>query len=310
MFLQTHEQLVRGTADHVKDQCGANNNRVLEIRFHPPMHTLKGLTNDQVVAAVVEGFALGVQQATGRPVGGRVVGGVVIGVMRSFPAEHGVEMAELAKKWLGQGVIGWDIAGDEGLFPLALHRAGIERAIELGVPTTVHAGEWGSGPKSTANPYVFTREGEYDTLPNIELAVELGCKRIGHGLTLHLDPQLMKRVAEKGVVVECCLTTNSFRIRGYSAHPLKQMLVAGCACSLNTDDKFMAQTNSVDEVLHAVLDAGLTWADVKSTMMVGAKTTFYWECLKDERMKEAWLRDFEAEVDGALELLVSRKSNL
>eukprot|EP00961_Rhodomonas_salina_P110604 1488359-Rhodomonas_salina.4 len=55
--------------------------------------------------------------------------------------EHGVEMAELAKKWLGKGVIGWDLAALEGPHPLEQHISGLKRALELGVPCTVHAGE-------------------------------------------------------------------------------------------------------------------------------------------------------------------------
>ena len=63
-------------------------------------------------------------------------------------------MAELAAANLGRGVIGWDLAAEEGPHPMAKHEAGLRRAVELGVPCTAHAGEWGSGPQTTANPCV------------------------------------------------------------------------------------------------------------------------------------------------------------
>lgn len=69
-------------------------------------------------------------------------------------------MVELTAKWLGRGVVGFDVAGDEGMyslsqcylmrlgsFPLHVHRKEVERACKL-VPTTCHAGEW---PNSVEN---------------------------------------------------------------------------------------------------------------------------------------------------------------
>ena len=100
-------------------------------------------------------------------------------------------MAELAAAWLGKGVVGFDIAGDEGAFALDIHESGIKEALRRNVPMTLHAGEW---PENTVK--------------NINLAVDLGADRIGHGVTLCQDAKLMDLVATKGITVECCLTSN------------------------------------------------------------------------------------------------------
>merc|ERR1712166_837495 len=142
-----------------------------------------------------------------------------------------------ASEWLGRGVIGWDLAADEGAHPLQKHLKGMNRAVQLGVPVTVHAGEWGSGAQSEANPLLYTKPGHFDTLPNIALALKAGCARIGHGLTLYQDASLMADVAASQMVVECCITSNSRRLGGY-AHPISKMLAAGCSCCLNTDNRF------------------------------------------------------------------------
>ena len=53
-----------------------------------------------------------------------IQGGVIICALRSKDAEHSIEMAELAGKYLQLnkvdpiGVIGYDVAGDEGSYPL------------------------------------------------------------------------------------------------------------------------------------------------------------------------------------------------
>jgi adenosine deaminase len=257
-FLQSRVELESATADLVEREFKEDNAVVIEIRFAPVLHCLEGLSVEEVVAAVVAGCQKGVQKCTDAEVGQVIIGGVIICAMRTYPADHGVEMAELAHRWLGRGVIGWDLAADEGAHPLEKHLQGLRRAIELGVPTTVHAGEWGSGLQSKDNPQLFTQPGHHDTLPNIALAINEGCLRLGHALTLFLDPALLNEVAEKRVVVECCLTSNVKRIEGYHAHPITTMLSSGCLCTLNSDNRFLSNTTSTLEILHAVNDVGLT----------------------------------------------------
>jgi hypothetical protein len=53
------------------------------------------------------------------------------------------------------GVVGFDVAGDEGSYPLQSSEdsmtAGTMRAVELGVPVTVHAGEWPEKHRTVEN---------------------------------------------------------------------------------------------------------------------------------------------------------------
>jgi len=287
--------------DLVRRQYEEDNTVVIEVRFAPVLHCLEGLSPEEAVAAVVEGFERGVRLCSGKEIGEVIIGGVIICAMRTLPAEHGVQMADLAARWMGRGVIAWDLAADEGAHPLHKHLAGLRRAIKLGVPTTVHAGEWGSGPRSAENPKLFTREGHFDTLPNIELAAQEGCLRIGHGLTMFLDPALVQRVAEQRIVVECCLTSNVKRIEGYHAHPMATMLRAGCLCTLNSDNRFLGNTTTTEELLHAVQDAGLSWAEARLALLNGAAGSFFWQATNcPSEAKERWLQSFQENVDKTL----------
>ena len=93
------------------------------------MHTLKGLTDEQVVKAVVKGM-----QAS------PIEGGVIVCALRNLGPEHSLKMARLAAS---SGAVGFDVAGYETGFPLTLHKQAIKYAVaceNLGV--TVHAGEW------------------------------------------------------------------------------------------------------------------------------------------------------------------------
>jgi len=203
-FLQTSAELSAATQDLVT-RLHADNVQVMEIRFCPSLHCLEGQTAEQVLEAVLAGFHEGCRQCGG--LGDGVIGGIIVCALRSNEAEHGVAMAELAAAWLDRGVIGWDLAADEGAHPLHKHLTGFQRAIELGVPTTVHAGEWGSS--GTAFPVL---PGHHDSLPNVRLALETGALRLGHALTLSHDPALMSMAASRETVMECCLSSNRRRM--------------------------------------------------------------------------------------------------
>ena len=145
-----------------------------ELRFCPTLHTLEALTPRDAVDAVVEGV-----QASGEQ------NGVIICALRSHDAQHSMAMARLAVDTFHDtdGVVcGFDIAGDEGSFPLSLHAEAVKFCKRNGVPVTVHAGEW---PGS---------------IDNVSLALDLGVDRIGHGWSMALDAEVMRDVGVKGVL--------------------------------------------------------------------------------------------------------------
>ena len=45
-------------------------------------------------------------------------GGIILCALRSMNSEHCTKMANLGTKYFGKGVVGLDVAGDEGSFPL------------------------------------------------------------------------------------------------------------------------------------------------------------------------------------------------
>ena len=136
--LQSAAEL-REAACAVAMAMAAENVWLLELRFCPTLHTLEGLVAADAVNAVVSGLELARKQILRtKPF---FATGVIVCALRSHPEAHGVEMAELAAKKLAPrlvtwpknpsavvGVVGWDLAGDEGSFPLSNHRAGLLRA--------------------------------------------------------------------------------------------------------------------------------------------------------------------------------------
>ncbi|CAF3589126.1 unnamed protein product, partial [Rotaria sp. Silwood2] len=101
-----------------------------------------------------------------------------------------MEVVDLANKYRSAGVVGIDLAGNEHNYPYAPHVAAFERALELGVHRTVHAGETGS-----AN----------SVLQAIELC---HAERIGHGYAIVDDPVVYDIIHSRDIHLECCLTSS------------------------------------------------------------------------------------------------------
>jgi adenosine deaminase len=221
-FLQTEWELEEGTKT-LMESLAQDNVFYAEIRFCPELHTLEGLDLDQIVQAVCRGLTAGCEAT-----GGAIRGGVVVCCLKSFSAEHSLEHAQLAHRYLSQGVVGFDAAGDEH-FMLSLHEEAYKYCIANGVPCTAHGGE------------VMAESDPGAMLPNLELALDLGawlsdcdcvqqCKRpqgflsrantaahlmrtlrhagvtrIGHGFAFCQSEELTKRAAAQGVTIEVCL---------------------------------------------------------------------------------------------------------
>ena len=89
--------------------------------------------------------------------------------------------------------------------------------------------------------------------------MELGPARIGHGIALSKDPELMKTVGRLGIGLELCPTSN-FQTRAASpeTYPLRKFLQARLAVSINTDNRTVSGTTLSKELeLAARLSGGL-----------------------------------------------------
>ena len=128
-----------------------------EVRFAPELHLEKGLTLDEVVDVVLEGFRLG-SAGTGLTIY------ALLSAMRT--AARSLEIAELAVRWRDAGVVGFDIAGAEAGHPPSRHLDAFQYVQRENFHTTIHAGE------------AFG-------LPSIWEALQwCGAERLGHGVRI------------------------------------------------------------------------------------------------------------------------------
>ncbi|GAA3881668.1 adenosine deaminase [Leifsonia kafniensis] len=202
--------------------CGLD---YLELRFGPATHAEHDRGIADVIAAVTEGMREG-SLATGMP------SGAVVAALRHHSPATNETVARAAARFAGTGVVGFDLAGDELLYPaLAPHRPAFDIARAAGLGVTCHAAE--AGPAEAA------RE-----------AVELlGATRIGHGAHIVDDPEVLRWCAETGVIVEVCPTSNWYTgaIASVAAHPAARFRDAGVRLVLGDDNPMQTGTDLRDE---------------------------------------------------------------
>jgi adenosine deaminase len=186
----------------------------VELRFSPAfIGEVHGLHPVAVAEAACEALAAGVAEL---PVAAKLIGIV----SRTYGPEAGWREVEAAIACRDHGVVAMDLAGDEAGFPGYLFIDHFRAARDAGLRVIAHAGE-AAGVESVR-----------------QALDELGVERIGHGVRSVEDPALVERLAEEGVPLEVCPTSNvqTSTVRSYAEHPLKTLLAAGVRCTLNTDD--------------------------------------------------------------------------
>ncbi len=144
----------------------------------------------------------------------------IITCIRHFGPERARPIARCAAETAGDWIVGFGMAGDElkgkpGDFIWAF-----DCAREAGLRITVHAGEWG-GAQSVR-----------DALD------ALNPERIGHGVQAIEDLALVDRLAEDGIVLECCPGSNVFLgvFKDWRSHPIEKLRERGVKVTVSTDD--------------------------------------------------------------------------
>ena len=220
--LQTKDGLRMAAYELVRD-VSKEDVQYIEVRFAPMLSTEKGLSCREVIASVVEGLKAGEQEYG-------VFASAIVCAMRHHSLEQNMQMLTEAREFVGKGVCALDLAGDESAFPTSLFRELFIQAKEWGILFTIHSGECGS-------------------VDNIREAIELGAKRLGHGIALEKSEELRKLCKEKGIGIEMCPTSNlqTKAVNSLEKYPLKQFLNEGLLVSIHTDNRTVSGTTLAQE---------------------------------------------------------------
>ncbi len=257
--MQTRDSLIRVAAECAED-LAADGVVYAEVRFAPELHVTAGLSLDEVVEAVLEGFAAG---SSGRPI--RVY--ALLTAMRT--AARSLEIAELAVRYRDSGVVGFDIAGAEAGNRPSRHLDAFQYVARENFHITIHAGE-GFG------------------LPSIWEAVQwCGAERLGHGVRIIDDITLLPDgttqlgrlasfIRDRRIALEMCPTSNvhTGAAPSIKEHPIGLLRALSFRVTVNTDNRLMSGVTLSSEFA-ALSDAfGYGLSDVQWLTINAMKSAF------------------------------------
>ncbi|MFG2228372.1 adenosine deaminase [Streptomyces sp. NPDC048644] len=262
--MQTRDALARVAAECAED-LAADGVVYAEIRYAPEQHLEGGLTLEEVVEAVNDGFREGERRA--RANGHRIRVGALLTAMRH--AARALEIAELANRYRDLGVVGFDIAGAEAGYPPTRHLDAFEYLKRENNHFTIHAGE------------AFG-------LPSIWQALQwCGADRLGHGVRIIDDIEvgddgevklgrLASYVRDKRIPLEMCPSSNlqTGAAPSYAEHPIGLLRRLHFRLTVNTDNRLMSGTTMSREFAHLVKTFRYTLDDMQWFTVNAMKSAF------------------------------------
>ncbi len=178
--------------------------------------------------AYLEGLAAGMEAARQKT---GIESRMLITGIRHLGPESVIKTAEFAAKREHKLVTGFNLAGEERMHKVADFARAFDIVRDAGLGLTIHAGEL-SGAFSVR-----------DALDHVRPS------RISHGVRAIEDADLVRRLADDGVVLEVCPGSNiSLQVfPDFASHPLRALHEAGVRVTLNSDDPPFFHTSLAQE---------------------------------------------------------------
>ena len=254
-----HKDAIERVAAECAEDLAADGVVYAEVRMAPELCTEAGLTLDEVMQAILDGFARG-------SAGTDLTIYAIVTAMRT--AARSLEIAELAVRWRDAGVVGFDIAGAEAGYPPTRHLDAFQYVMRENFHTTIHAGE------------AFG-------LPSIWEAVQwCGAERLGHGVRIVDDiagptgnerlGRLAAYIRDTRIPLELCPTSNvnTGVVGSVSEHPIEMLRRLRFRVTLNTDNRLMSDTSMTNEMLQLFDGFGWTLDDFEWITINTVKSAF------------------------------------
>lgn len=204
-------------------EASMENIKYIELRFAPALSESSTLSLSDIIEAAIIGTKLGFEKY-------KVYSNIIICAMRHHSLDTNIRVLKSALDFYNKGVCALDLAGDEAAFSNILFVELFKYATKSNMPFTIHSGECGSAE-------------------NVKLAMELGAKRIGHGIAMNKDLALIRECSKKGIGIELCPTSNyqTKAIKEHEEYPLNNFLKNGILATINTDNRTVSSTTIENE---------------------------------------------------------------
>lgn len=220
--LQSKQNLFEATYNLGK-KLAENGLIYAEIRFASQQHCLAGLSQIEVLSAVIDGAKAVEKDYPSIRI--RIIDCLMHkGDSAKVNEKENYETLEAIKYFISDGyVVAADLAGFENNCDLYEYEPLFKKARELNIPYTIHAGEMGNGE-------------------NVVKALNMKANRIGHGVYCVDDPNWLEAAAKSNLVFEVCMSSNCKK-QEYITHPIRKMLEAKVKVTFCCDNMMFMRTN-------------------------------------------------------------------
>ena len=203
-----------------------------EIRFAPIDYVSSNLTGEEVIESVLSGLSKCNLKTN-----------LILCMRRGADYSYNKQTIELANKYLNKGVVAVDLVGDETTYPFTLYKELFDICKYANIPFTIHAGE-------------VTKRDIKDIIPYT--------KRIGHGIKIYDDLELINLVKDNNILLEVCPNSNidTKNIVDYSHHPIRKLYDSSIKVSINTDNRTVSNITLTEEYTNLINYLDFTYADL------------------------------------------------
>jgi adenosine deaminase len=256
--------------------CASNlsreNVKYVEAFYSPGDYRDIGLSPQGITKALIRGRDRAYQDF-------HIKSQLIVDLVRDYGSAYGMSLVEELEDFLGKGVTGVGLGGNEDRFPADAYHSVYAEARKRGYRLTAHAGET-AGARS------------------IWAAIEkLGVERIGHGLRANEDERLVSFLKREGIPLEMCVTSNlrTGVCGSLETHPIRQYYEKGLKVTVNSDDPTMFDTSITKEYLTIARGLQFDLKDLRRVLMNGVEASFL-----PEKDKEHLKSDFQKQLDRQL----------
>ena len=229
-LMNTYDNLERIAFEAAEDMHN-NDINIYESRYAPLYSVNSNLNIKNVLEAIISGF----KQAENMY---GIRSGLILCGMR-HDRENVEKVGQIAIDFKDT-IIGFDIAGAELNFRPSLYKETFKKVKDEGINITIHAGEG-------------------DNVDSISDALQNGAKRIGHGVRIIEDIDIVNNklgetatyIVDNQIPLEICITSNihTNMYESYDKHPVLELIEYGFNVSINTDNRLMSNTDINNELL-------------------------------------------------------------
>jgi adenosine deaminase len=280
-FLRTYDRVatVIRTAEDYRDvtyeyliACADEGALYVELLVSPDHAASVGLPDSEHYAGVAQGI-----DDARRDSG--IEARMVLVAVRNFGVEAAEDIARRHADARHPYIVGFNLAGDEAGYPAAPFATAYEIAATSGLGCTIHAGEH-AGAES------------------VRASLQLPITRISHGVRAVEDPRLVEQIADRGIVLEACPTSNIATgvFPSYEQHPLRALYEAGVKVTLGSDDPPYFGASIGGEYALARERLGFGEGELERITRIAIEASF-----ADDALKRALLKRLTA-MDGRANL--------